>query len=381
MEQQHIAFPPVPNDTKCLTTRLTREDKTVRYELHVLQQPVRARACGSGQKCSYIPCLICLSCTDQAQATADRRPVDPPPIVQLKVLEVKPDDVVEDITFSMNSNYFLFATLEPARKLAHPRGMPDPNKPTVLTGTPVAGMVYLDRPAPAGYFIFPDLSVRREGHFRLSFNLYEDLKRTEDYDKLEDSRAVSSSNTHVTHRLEVKSAPLQVFSAKNFPGLLGGTALSRVVADQGCRVRIRRDVKTRRLNTTTCGKECDEYEDEPANQRAKMARESEAPYAYAPASLGTSPPSTGPVVRPSSPAMQATKPLALLSPADNLSKIWPCHTINSRNIMALHRTLSKAEPSKLQPKLHPLAINSRSLHACMQQQYQHQQQQPIPPPA
>lgn len=121
----------------------------------------------------------------------------------------------------MNSNYFLFATLEPARKLAHPRGMPDRNKPTVITGTPVAGMVYLDRPAPAGYFIFPDLSVRRESHFRLSFNLYEDLKRTQDYDKLEDSRrAVSSSNTHVTHRLGVKSAPLQVFSAKKSPGLL-----------------------------------------------------------------------------------------------------------------------------------------------------------------
>lgn len=55
MEHQHIAFPPVPNETKSFTTRLTREGKTLRYELHVLQQPVRARACGSGQKCTIFP--------------------------------------------------------------------------------------------------------------------------------------------------------------------------------------------------------------------------------------------------------------------------------------------------------------------------------------
>lgn len=286
-QQQPIAFPPVPNETKSFTTRLTREGKTLRYELNVLQQPVRARACGSGQKSS-----------------ADRRPVDPPPIVQLKVLEVKPNDVVEDITFMMNANYFLFATLEPARKMAHPRGMPDPNKPTVLTGTPVAGMVYLDRPEAAGYFIFPDLSVRHEGYFRLSFSLYEELKRSEDYDKTEDSgRSASSSDTHVTHRLEVKSAVLQVFSAKKFPGLTESTTLSRVVAEQGCRVRIRRDIRMRRQATSKGGngKEWDDYEDDTASQRAKMAREPEAPtYAYAPAPLGAPPPAMEPVARPRS---------------------------------------------------------------------------------
>ena len=121
------------------------------------------------------------------------------------------EEIAEDITFVMNANYFLFATLEPARHLAQPRGMPDPNKPTVLTGTPVAGMVYLDHPEAAGYFIFPDLSVRHEGQFRLSFSLYEELKRTEDHDKMEDpSRASLPGETHVTHRLEVRSEVLQV---------------------------------------------------------------------------------------------------------------------------------------------------------------------------
>jgi hypothetical protein len=223
------------------------------------------------------------------------------------VLELKPspngEEIAEDITFVMNANYFLFATLEPARHLAQPRGMPDPNKPTVLTGTPVAGMVYLDRPDPAGYFIFPDLSVRHEGQFRLSFSLYEELKRTEDHDKMEDpSRAPSPGDTHVTHRLEVKSEVLQVFSAKKFPGLTESTSLSRVVAEQGCRVRIRRDVRMRRTpRDAKGGKDWDEYEDSTADQRAKMARTSDTPpYNYANHPLGAPPSVMEPTARPRS---------------------------------------------------------------------------------
>ena len=128
----------------------------------------------------------------------------------------------------------------------------------VLTGTPVAGMAYLDRPKQAGYFIFPDLSVRHEGKYRLSFNLYEELKEPEkDADPAtpEGSPAAmgapvpkspSSSRNYVHFRLEVKSGPFSVFSAKKFPGLAESTSLSRLVNEQGCRVRIRRDVRMRR---------------------------------------------------------------------------------------------------------------------------------------
>ena len=46
--------------------------------------------------------------------------------------------------------------------------------------------------------------------------------------------------------MEVKSQDFVVYSAKKFPGLTESTALSRTVAEQGCRVRIRRDVRMRR---------------------------------------------------------------------------------------------------------------------------------------
>lgn len=189
-------------------------------------------------------------------ASADRRPVDPPPVVELRILE---GDAKTDITFSYNANFFLYTTLENARPIAQGRVPTGTTSFPVLTGMPVAGMAYLDRPGPAGYFIFPDLSVRHEGKYRLSFNLFEELKDPKDADaepapgspKIADVRPINplAPQSHVCFRLEVKSIPFNVYSAKKFPGLAESTALSRIVAEQGCRVRIRRDVRMRRRDT------------------------------------------------------------------------------------------------------------------------------------
>jgi hypothetical protein len=119
-------------------------------------------------------------------------------------------------------------------------------------------MVYLDRPEPAGYFIFPDLSVRHEGKYRLGFSLYEELKDAKDADQIDDSAAAPQGEAQINHRLEVKSEPFTVYSAKKFPGLKSSTQLSRTVADQGCRVRIRREVRMRRREKA---KDFDGYSD------------------------------------------------------------------------------------------------------------------------
>ncbi|MCJ1404617.1 velvet protein [Xylographa trunciseda] len=244
---------PVSNETNSSTVRMTRDGRKLTYEMKVLQQPQRARACGSG-----------------AKSSADRRPVDPPPVVELKVLE---GEAKTDITFSHNANFFLYTTLESARPIAQGRGSTLPAPFPVLTGMPVAGMAYLDRPSPAGYFIFPDLSVRHEGKYRLSFNLFEELKEDKDTDAETTFNGPDNSSNallrsspmapqaHVHFRLEVKSEPFVVFSAKKFPGLAESTQLSRVVAEQGCRVRIRRDVRMRRRDTKA-SKDYEEYEEE-----------------------------------------------------------------------------------------------------------------------
>jgi hypothetical protein len=228
----------VSNETKSTSIRTTKDGRNIRYNLLVIQQPERARACGSG-----------------AKSSADRRPVDPPPIVELRVFE---ND--QEITFAYNANFFLHASLENARTIAPGRAAPTQPSFPVLTGTPVAGMAYLDRPAPAGYFIFPDLSVRHEGKYRLSFALFENLSEVKDLDP-DDPDVIFDGNHFVTHRAEVKSAPFTVFSAKKFPGLAESTALSRMVAEQGCRVRIRRDVRMRRRENKS-SKDYDDFDEE-----------------------------------------------------------------------------------------------------------------------
>lgn len=205
-------------------------------------------------------------CADNSIACADRRPVDPPPVVELRVFEG--ETTKTDITLSYNANFFLFATLDVARPIANGRMHPSPAIP-VLTGCPVAGANYLDRPSPAAYFLFPDLSVRHEGWYRLSFNLYEATKDADDFDldrppHNADLEVLSPHHSPKTQesmawRLEVKSTPFQVYSAKKFPGLSESTEMSRIVADQGCRVRIRRDIRMRKRNA---GKdEHDAYDD------------------------------------------------------------------------------------------------------------------------
>ncbi|KAL8850932.1 MAG: hypothetical protein Q9221_004132 [Calogaya cf. arnoldii] len=247
----------VEHESKNSIKRTTMEGRQLTYELVVLQQPERARACGSG-----------------AKSSADRRPVDPPPVVQLRIFE---GEEKKDVTYSYNANFFLFTTLEPARPINQPRVHTTPPPMPVLTGMPVAGMAYLDRPDPAGYFIFPDLSVRHEGKYRLNFNLYEEIKESRDEDQTPQTPTTAADKplagpmtpqAHVHFRLEVRSVAFAVYSAKKFPGLAESTYISRVVAEQGCRVRIRRDVRMRRRDAKP-GKGYDEYDEEAGYARSE----------------------------------------------------------------------------------------------------------------
>ena len=213
---------------------------------------------------------------NSGSASADRRPVDPPPVVELRIFEGNSWQEAEhkDITFLYNANFFLYATLEHARVIAHGRVQtPAANQPPVLTGMPVSGMAYLDRPNEAGYFLFPDLSVRHEGRYRLTFNLYEETKEDKDKDPdTPDSNIIAPGFSNATggsfdFRMEVKSKDFIVYSAKKFPGLAESTQLSRVVAEQGCRVRIRRDVRMRRRDRAKDEEEGDNQDEYSAQKR------------------------------------------------------------------------------------------------------------------
>ncbi|KAG9228949.1 velvet factor-domain-containing protein [Amylocarpus encephaloides] len=248
-----------PSTEPMIITRRTKAGRTLEYKLTVIQEPERARACGSG-----------------AKSSADRRPVDPPPVVELTVCAIEDDGRKNDITFAYEADFFLFATLESVRDIAPVRGVhPTIPQVPVLTGMPVSGMAYLDRPKEAGYFIFPDLSVRHEGRYQLSLNLYEQTKKLDldgDAEGLPGMKGHPKSlagalpgmgDASFDFRMEIKSSPFTVYSAKKFPGLSESTPLSRTVAEQGCRVRIRRDVRMRRREKTTA-----DFDEKPPEQDA-----------------------------------------------------------------------------------------------------------------
>lgn len=176
-------------------------------------------------------------------------------MVELRVFELGPTGEAKDITFVYNASFFLFATLETARPMAHGRVQtPAATETPALTGVPVSGMAYLDRPAEAGYFLFPDLSVRHEGRYKLLFNLHEESKEEADLD-IGNNEPENSfyNNKWFNWRMQIRTVDFSVYSAKKFPGLSESTTLSRTVAEQGCRVRIRRDVRMRRRDGKPAG--------------------------------------------------------------------------------------------------------------------------------
>ncbi|ORZ00849.1 velvet factor, partial [Syncephalastrum racemosum] len=166
-------------------SRPSRSD--TRYRLDVVQQPVRARCCGFGEK--------------------DRRLIDPPPILQL---------------FAENGN-----------------GQPVPVTPADSMLFVVQCEIYCEKGhenrmtvldhnnCPGVFFIFHDLSVRTEGRFRLKFTFI-DLAAGEPL----------TMSTRI--QTDVLSEPFTVYTAKKFPGMAESTALSKAFARQGIKINIRR---------------------------------------------------------------------------------------------------------------------------------------------
>ncbi|TFY73521.1 hypothetical protein EWM64_g10491 [Hericium alpestre] len=242
------------------------------YELMVRQQPKQARMCGVG---------------------ADRRPIDPPPIVQLRVLDhSNPSSArrshaqthshhhaassqspsppphhhprhqsplsMDMLTPAPNSTlglsgmgpganggvgapgtagylqnpyYFMFASLAKPDDDVELHWMKD-GKTRCTTGSVVSSLYHLkdseNDNTDAGFFVFPDLSVRQEGSYRLKLSLFE----------------VVGSNVY--HCKSIYSAPFYVYTAKKFPGMEESTPLSCSLADQGIKIRIRKDIRQRK---------------------------------------------------------------------------------------------------------------------------------------
>ncbi|KAG0358240.1 velvet factor-domain-containing protein [Gamsiella multidivaricata] len=177
----------------------SKASKASLYILNIRQQPIRAKICGAKER--------------------DRRPIDPPPIVQIRLADPSSDK---------NKDYLQSPYLFMCCNLVHAN---DPSGEIVapahraLAGTVVSSLNRLKDVdnSDGGFFVFGDISVRIEGHFRLRFSLFELVKG------------------EVFHVMSAVSNPMTVHSSKTFPGMSESTFLSRSFSDQGVRIRIRKD--------------------------------------------------------------------------------------------------------------------------------------------
>jgi hypothetical protein len=168
------------------------------------QQPLQARMCSAGEKGELTDTISGLI----ADSIADRRPIDPPPIVQLKVTDTNGEDLsiekekeqekgkkgkkskTNSMSFmhskpllslelkgadATDPYYFLYATLVGSDEAQTELHVIEDGKTRLLTGTPVSSLYYLKdvNHRDAAFFVFPDLGVRKEGQYKLKLTLFE----------------------------------------------------------------------------------------------------------------------------------------------------------------------------------------------------------------
>ncbi|KAI9814659.1 MAG: hypothetical protein M1827_003215 [Pycnora praestabilis] len=206
------------------------------YDLKIRQGPERARVAGVKEK--------------------DRKPVDPPPIIQLKIR----DDSDPAQNYLQSPYYFMCCNLY---DVEHER--PAPAAPqTALAGTLVSSLHRLKDidNSDGGFFVFGDLSVKVEGEYRLRFSLFEMRKYASHWKSFISSPSIPINSLVATRpfaRMEILVDLKIVFASKSFPGMSESTFLSRSFGDQGVRLRIRKEPRTLLKRPAPPGLRADDY--------------------------------------------------------------------------------------------------------------------------
>ncbi|KAJ2858790.1 hypothetical protein FB639_005892 [Coemansia asiatica] len=88
------------------------------------------------------------------------------------------------------------------------------------------------------FFVFPDLSIRKDGEYRFRFSFF-DLK----------SSTGDLLRTSVSIKARTFSDPFKVYSAKQFPGMIESTPLSKHFAKQGVKIPVRKETAGKSRHT------------------------------------------------------------------------------------------------------------------------------------
>ncbi|KAJ3207174.1 hypothetical protein HDU82_003995 [Entophlyctis luteolus] len=149
------------------------------------------------------------------QVKAERRPIDPPPVIQLEITSHEGSDHLH----LYNPYYFMYASLIDCDTDEEVNILHD-GKTRSMTGSIVSSLYRLrDLDNKEGsFFVFPDLS----------FSLFE------------------ICDTEMFFCTSIVSNFFTVYSSKKFPGTEETTFLSKAFADQGIKIRVRKETRVRR---------------------------------------------------------------------------------------------------------------------------------------
>lgn len=223
-----------------------------RHHLYVRQQPIAARACGTGDR--------------------DRRVLDPPPIVQLLLTDFDPNSqedrkILEDPQFALGCLLFSVSDSPPRLPTTDGEKIPEggddgvahtnqafcspllygktfmspffvnadpepnsaPTHPTSNNGYQVSSSDLLQPEnsdsasklhQPATFFIFADLSIRSAGFYRLQFRLM-------------DWGSAETTGQSMPILAESWSDIFRVYPAKDFPGMRDSSILANGLKEMG----------------------------------------------------------------------------------------------------------------------------------------------------
>ena len=191
------------------------------YHLTIRQQPIAARACGFGER--------------------DRRVIDPPPILELKITDQKTGRPESDWGAMLALHCTLLSPDGRDDETEIPPAHPDLISTRCLMGTLVASPYQAkDEHGVAGtFFVFPDLSCRTPGRYRLRFKLMRiDPTRMKPGTS---SPSVASKVTDV----------FAVYTAKDFPGMRASSALLKALRRQGLNVGVKKGSEARKGKAKT----------------------------------------------------------------------------------------------------------------------------------
>ncbi|CAN8097889.1 unnamed protein product [Discula destructiva] len=172
-------------------------DHSSPYRLTVKQQPERAKAANEKDK--------------------DRKPVDPPPILQLDV-----DPNQDPLQVYITSPYLFVQTF----LIGASDSDPEPDLNSLTGNTCTSGHVVKDdRGVHNMMFCLSDISVKKEGSYRLKFCLFK----------------LNTTTGDVENLTSICSQPFTTSSGRHFPGMSESTSMTRLLVDAGVRLRLRKE--------------------------------------------------------------------------------------------------------------------------------------------